>query len=379
MRIAFYAPLKPPSHPVPSGDRRIGRLLLKALRHAGHDVRAVSRFRAYEGKGDLTAQQELRRRGGAVATRLAGRLRRWRPQLWFTYHLYHKAPDWLGPPVAKQLGIPYVVAEAAYAPRRSAGRWPEGLAAVASAIRSADAVVFLNPIDRVCVAPLMRRTATPVLVDPFLESAPFGAARARRAAHRRRLARTHRIDPAQPWLLAVAMMRPGDKLASYRVLAGALARIEARPWQLLLVGDGPARREVRARFGRFGRRIHFLGAMPERSLPAIYAAADLFVWPGVNEAIGQAVLEAQAAGLAAVAGKAGAIGRIVADRRTGLLVPMGNAGAFAGAVAALLDNRVGRQRMGGAAARKAAGRHDLAAAARTLDRALTALVRKRAR
>src|SRR5258705_179814 len=30
MRIAFYAPLKPPSHPVPSGDRRIARLLLQA-------------------------------------------------------------------------------------------------------------------------------------------------------------------------------------------------------------------------------------------------------------------------------------------------------------------------------------------------------------
>ena len=377
MRIAFYAPLKPPSHPVPSGDRRIGRLLLTALRHAGHDVRVVSRFRAYEGNGDLTAQQELRRRGGAVAARVARRLRRWRPQLWFTYHLYHKAPDWLGPPVAKRLDIPYVVAEAAYAPRRSAGRWPEGLAAVASAIGSADAVVFLNPVDRICVAPLMHRTATPVLVDPFLEAAPFGAARARRAPHRRRLAHAHRIDAAQPWLLAVAMMRPGDKLASYRVLADALARTQERPWQLLLVGDGPARREVRALFRRFGRRIHFLGGLPERSLPAIYAAADLFVWPAVNEAIGQAVLEAQAAGLAVVAGRAGAIGRIVADRRTGLLVPTGEAGAFAGAVAALLDSETRRQRMGGAGARKATGRHDLAAAAKTLDRALTSLVRKR--
>ena len=36
MRIAFYAPLKPPDHPVPSGDRRMARLLMAALATAGH-------------------------------------------------------------------------------------------------------------------------------------------------------------------------------------------------------------------------------------------------------------------------------------------------------------------------------------------------------
>ena len=31
MRLAFYAPLKPPDHPVPSGDRRMAQLLMAAL------------------------------------------------------------------------------------------------------------------------------------------------------------------------------------------------------------------------------------------------------------------------------------------------------------------------------------------------------------
>ncbi len=30
MRVAFYAPLKPPTHPHPSGDRCMARLLLAA-------------------------------------------------------------------------------------------------------------------------------------------------------------------------------------------------------------------------------------------------------------------------------------------------------------------------------------------------------------
>ena len=36
------------------------------------------------------------------------------------------------------------------------------------------------------------------------------------------------LDPARPWLLTVAMMRRGDKLDSYRVLARALATLEGK-------------------------------------------------------------------------------------------------------------------------------------------------------
>jgi len=43
------------------------------------------------------------------------------PALWFTYHLYHKAPDHIGPVVARQLGIPYVLAEASYAAKQARG------------------------------------------------------------------------------------------------------------------------------------------------------------------------------------------------------------------------------------------------------------------
>ncbi len=31
MRVAFYAPLKWPDHPVPSGDRQIARALLRPM------------------------------------------------------------------------------------------------------------------------------------------------------------------------------------------------------------------------------------------------------------------------------------------------------------------------------------------------------------
>ena len=40
MRIAFYAPLKAPGHATPSGDRRMGRLIVAALEAARHRLPA---------------------------------------------------------------------------------------------------------------------------------------------------------------------------------------------------------------------------------------------------------------------------------------------------------------------------------------------------
>lgn len=399
MRVAFYAPLKPPSHPVPSGDRRLARLLLRALRSKGHDVRVVSTFRSYEGEGNRAKQDEIERRGAREAARLLRtKLRRWRPEAWFTYHLYQKAPDWLGPPIAEKLGIPYLVAEAAYAPRRSKGRWDRGLAAVADALRRADTVFMLNPNDEECVAPLLRRRAgavhalepwlgtrgfagwarrrkgRPAAAEPmlpFLDVAPYRRARARRRMHRAAIAARHGIPAGQPWLLAVGMMRTGDKLASYRILARSLAGLARAPWRLIVVGDGPARASVRKAFARFGKRVHWLGARTDAELRRLYVASDLLVWPGVNEAIGMAILEAQAAGLAAIAGDVGAAGSIVADPATGTLVKEGDAAAFRHAVAAhLVFTGEIRAAMSDAASAKAGAFHDLPFAADQLDRVL---------
>src|SRR5688572_28809812 len=111
MRVAFYAPLKPPDHPVPSGDRRMARLLIEGLRAGGHEVELACRFRSREGAGDRERQRRIAELGARLAEGLIRRYRRRpkerRPQAWFTYHLYYKAPDHLGPRIADALGIPY--------------------------------------------------------------------------------------------------------------------------------------------------------------------------------------------------------------------------------------------------------------------------------
>ena len=181
MRIAFYAPLKAPDHPVPSGDRTLARLLLAALERAGAargwKVDVASRFRSFDGAGDATRQARLREIGARIAQRL---IRRYRegpagrsPDLWFTYHLYHKAPDWIGPVVSERLGIPYLVAEASHAAKQRGGRWSIGHEAAAEAIRHADAILALNRGD---VAGVRQVTSDPSRVTVLPPSSVPGVA-----------------------------------------------------------------------------------------------------------------------------------------------------------------------------------------------------------
>lgn len=375
MRIAFYAPLKPPDHPVPSGDRRMAQLLMAALAARGHAVHLAARLRTRDGDGDPRRQLRLAALGAWLARRLGARYAAAapleRPQAWLTYHLYYKAPDWIGPAVARVLDIPYVVVEASLAGKRAAGPWRTGHEGVRAALDRAAAVVSFHARDEAALRGAVADPARLHRLRPFLDTAPLVAAAAGRAAARAGLAAELGLDPAMPWLLAVGMMRSGDKLASYRLLAAALGRLAARPWALLVAGDGEARPAIEAGFAPLAPRVRLLGACAPGRLAGLYAASDLFVWPAISEAWGMALLEAHAAGLAAVAGDAGGVGEILRDGRTGWLVAAGDLDAFTVAVAAALDDPEARRRRGAAAAALTAAEHDLAAGGAALERILS--------
>lgn len=373
-RVAFYAPLKSPLHPTPSGDRLLARLLFQALQQAGFTPQLASQFRSYDGSGDPDRQQRLK----TVALRLAQRLIRHyhqrpstqRPQLWFSYHLYHKAPDWIGPVVAQALAIPYVVAEASYAHKQTQGPWQQGLAASVAALQQAAVVLCLNPKDRLGIAahfpkaPLQRLT-------PFVDLTPFNdIERPTRAA----LARQYALDPASPWLICVAMMRPGDKQHSYRLLAQALQQCTALSWQLLIVGDGSARGAIERYFQPLGGRCHFIGQQDQQQTLALLHASDLLVWPAVNEAFGMALLEAQAAGTAVLAGDEGGVGSIISPDHSGWLVAPRDAQAFSSSLQQLLQDPQRLTQAGLAAQRHARQHHSLEAAGKRLHQLLWPLI-----
>jgi glycosyltransferase involved in cell wall biosynthesis len=384
MHIAYYAPLKAPTHATPSGDRRVAGLLMDALRRAGHRVDLVSQFCSYDKAGDAGRQALLRDEGLALAERLIAQWRDGssgaRPDVWLTYHVFYKAPDWLGPQVSAALGIPYVIAEASYATKRAGGPWAIGHDGCGHAIRSADLVLCPSRDDLPGVRELVRAPERAVHLPPFLDADPFRGARDGRAALRERYAAHHGLDARLPWILAVAMMRSGDKLASYQALARALARVGDQPWSLLVAGDGPARAEVEAALEHaVPGRARFLGEMALAELIPLCGACDLFAWPAVNEAYGMAMLEAEAAGLPVVSSALRGVPDVVIDGITGLLAPPGDDDAFAGCVRALLADPLRRDAMGGAASRFVAAERGVDVAARRLSEALAAVRAEAAR
>jgi glycosyltransferase involved in cell wall biosynthesis len=322
MRIAFYAPLKSPNHPVASGDRQMARTLVKALEHRGHSVELASELRFYLREPDSKSFDALKVEAGEEVARLT---KLWdrdgKPDLWFSYHPYYKAPDLIGPELASAFAIPYVTAEASYSRRRNAGLWGDTQALVARAVEQAALNICFTQRDRQGMTDAIPDAAFGML-SPFIDTSVFRELPVRGCPTR---------------LITVAMMRPGDKVESYRMLAQALSRIGHLPWTMSVVGDGPARDEVKAQFaGLPADRIEWLGAIEPAAVPDVLYSGGIYVWPGYGEAYGVAYLEAQAAGLPVVAQDIAGVPEVVRDDQTGFLTPPGDVAAFASAIARLL-------------------------------------------
>ena len=337
MRIAFYAPLKSPNHPVPSGDRQMARMLFAGLQSVGHEVELASELRAFSASSAPGAHDDAKTAAQAEIARISELWSRGsRPDIWFCYHPYYKAPDFIGPNLASRFGLPCVTVEASYSSRRATGAWVESQAIVSEAVRQAAVNICLRQKDRAglqIVAPDARYE----MLDPFIETAPFAGFEPQLAGRR---------------IVTVAMMRPGDKLDSYRMLARTLERIEHLTWTLSIVGEGPCRDEVRSEFARLDpARIDWLRGQLPSDMPRLYAQGCLYAWPGYGEAYGLAYLEAQASGLPVVAQNIDGVPGVVRNDETGILTPPGDVGAYADSLALLLEDLPLRRSMSEAARR----------------------------
>ncbi|MBB3772622.1 glycosyltransferase involved in cell wall biosynthesis [Angulomicrobium tetraedrale] len=363
MRCLFLAPLKAPDHPVPSGERTMARLFLRLLERLGYTVELASDLTSFAPDPDPARWPALDERARAEIRRLVARHGEERIACVFTYHVYYKAPDLIGPGLAAALGVPYVIAEPSRAPKRASGPFAEGHARAEAAIAAAGLLLPPTAADRDMLDRLKSPQQRIFDLKPFIDPAEWPNPRRDRAISKSRPVR----------LLTVAMMRPGDKLTSYRQLGAALAGLEGDGWTLDVVGDGPVRAEVEAALAPLGARVRFRGGIAGRAaLGEMFSAADLFVWPGVNEAFGVVYLEAQAHGLPCVAGNHGGIADAVKAGETALLTPPGDIPAFRASVAQLIADGDRRRAMGEAAARFIGAERTLAAAATTLAQAFRA-------
>ncbi|MCX7567297.1 glycosyltransferase family 4 protein [Sulfitobacter sp. F26169L] len=282
MRLAFYAPLKPPAHPVPSGDRAMARALVAALTHMGAQVDLAATFRSRDGKGDPSVQARLIAEAAELVPEIIekGQSAGW--QAWVTYHSYYKAPDLLGPAVSRALGIPYLAIEATRARKRFGGPWDAFARISEAACDAADVIFYLTARDYEALQAYAPAQQQHVHLRPFLPR--------------------NNLPPvaAGENLLAVGMMRVAAKLESYKLIAQTLALLPDDV-TLEIAGDGPARSQVEAAMAPLSGRVTFLGAIDETALKSAYAHAGALIWPGVEEAFGMIYLEAQAHGLPVIA------------------------------------------------------------------------------
>ena len=119
---------------------------------------------------------------------------------------------------------------------------------------------------------------------------------------------------------------------------------------LLIVGDGPLRSELRelANSLGLGEKVHFAGKIPSDLAP-YYHAADIFVLPSVarSEAFGIVQIEAMAAGLPVVNTQLDSgVPFVSLHDQTGLTVPPADPDALAAALNRLLDDENLRQSLG---------------------------------
>ena len=114
---------------------------------------------------------------------------------------------------------------------------------------------------------------------------------------------------------------------------------ERKDWRLLIVGDGPERRNLESLAVRLGvaERLIFAGGLPRARVFAHMKAADAFILNSLYEGLPHILLEAFAAGLPVVATSAGGTNEVVEDGVNGLLVPRQRKDLLAAAVGRLIS------------------------------------------
>jgi glycosyltransferase involved in cell wall biosynthesis len=131
-------------------------------------------------------------------------------------------------------------------------------------------------------------------------------------------------------------------------------------WSLKIVGDGPAREDLRRLAAALGLAhcVEFTAALPHHRLPDLYRAIDVLAVPSRptprwQEQFCRVAVEAMASGVPVVASASGSLPEVVGD--AGVLVPAGDPAALGAALQDLAD-RPGRRRELGDRGRRCSAR-----------------------
>jgi glycosyltransferase involved in cell wall biosynthesis len=166
---------------------------------------------------------------------------------------------------------------------------------------------------------------------------------------------TDGTDPKNPVML-VSIGRAVEK-KGYDILLDALAQLpEGLSWRLVHIGGGELKRPLAEHADRLGLSdlIEWRGARPRSEVVSVLQNGDLFVLAsrvaasGDRDGLPNVLMEAQAMALPVLSTNVSAIPELVADGRTGVLVPPEDSTALAKALERLIRDPAERKRLGAA-------------------------------
>jgi glycosyltransferase involved in cell wall biosynthesis len=295
----------------------------------------------------------------AALAELHSLFRRLQPDL---VHTHNPKPGLYGRVAARAAGVPAVVNTVHGLYAMATDRWVRrslvyGLERVASVC--SDAELVQNPEDLRTLANLGVPGAKLRLLGNGVDLGRFDPSRFSPESVAR-LRHELGVGPSDVMCLLVGRLVVEK---GYREAFTAAAQLRRRLPQLRVVVAGPtdaakadAMRDAEIQRAEREAGVRFLGL--RHDIDALYAAADLYVLASHREGFPRSAMEAAAMGLPVVATDIRGCRQVVEDGVTGVLVPVRDTEALAGAVAQLVGDGDLRRRMGVAARARACREFD---------------------
>ena len=155
------------------------------------------------------------------------------------------------------------------------------------------------------------------------------------------LRRTWGLHPDMRAVLYVGRLAPEKNLGTLVSAFKAMCQVDPA-LRLIVVGDGPARREL----GEALPDAIFTGRRSGEDLAAHYASADLFLFPSLTETFGNVTTEAMASGLPVLAFDHAAAGQLITSGENGVLARLGDTADFVEQAVRLATDGNGVSRLG---------------------------------
>ncbi len=152
--------------------------------------------------------------------------------------------------------------------------------------------------------------------------------------------RTLKINDTDIAIITTSRLVPKNGLSTL-IRAVKIAKPLVADLKLVIIGSGPLEAGLKNLAIELGlsNDIVFLGEKPYSEIPRYLKAADLFVRPSHSEGLGNAFIEAMAAGIPIIGTPVGGISDFLKDGETGLFCEVGNPKNLAEKITRLLGNQ----------------------------------------